>query len=132
MDYRVHTVGAIVAACGVGYLENKIGLQGNSLYLYSGAVVGGLLPDIDHPKSFTGRMILPLSDIIKEAVGHRTLTHSLLFAFIAGLIFSVYNIGFGAGVCIGILSHIILDLLTPKTTGVAFLYPFHKEYIKLL
>ncbi len=132
MDYRVHTVGAIVSAFGVGYLENKIGLQGHSLYLYGGAVIGGLLPDIDHPDSFLGSMISPLSELIIHAVGHRTFTHSLLFAFIAGLIFSVFKIAFGVGVLIGILSHIILDLLTPKTNGVAFLYPFHKEKIKIL
>ena len=74
----MHTVGAIAAACGVGYLESKIGLQGHSLHLYGGAVVGGLLPDIDHPDSKIGKMISPLSDFIISVVGHRTLTHSLL------------------------------------------------------
>lgn len=132
MKYKAHTVGAVVLTLGIIDLNNKIGLELNPLYLIGGAVFGGLLPDIDHPKSLLGSVIQPVSTIIKETIGHRTLTHSFLFIVITCLFASLFNISIGIGVGIGMLSHIILDLLTPETNGVAFLFPFYKKKIKLL
>ena len=42
------------------------------------AVFGGLLPDIDHPKSWVGRRLRPVSDLVAGLFGHRGVTHSLL------------------------------------------------------
>lgn len=131
MNYRAHTAGAVVSGCGVIYLFNQIGISINPLYIIGGAAIGGLIPDIDHPKSFLGSAIQPISTIIMETIGHRTITHSLLFLLIVSCAVAIFNIMLGVGVGIGILSHIILDLLTPKTNGVAFLYPFYKRKIKL-
>lgn len=132
MRYKAHTIGAVVLSVGIISLNIKIGLEFNPLYLVGGAVFGGLLPDIDHPKSLLGSAIQPVSTIIKETLGHRTLTHSILFLVITCFFTSLFNINIGIGIGLGILSHIILDLLTPETNGVAFLYPFYKKKIKLL
>ena len=42
------------------------------------AVAGSLLPDIDHPKSWAGRRLRPVSTLIAAVFGHRGVTHSLL------------------------------------------------------
>ena len=131
MNYRVHTLGAIASACGLIYIANKVGINVKPNIFIGGAVIGGLLPDIDCPTSMLGSSIKPLSEIIKATVGHRTLFHSVLFVFIVGALISIYNVTLGIGLALGIVSHIILDLLTPRTYGVAFLYPFYTKRIKL-
>lgn len=131
MDYITHTIGASAGAIGIVYLCKKFDIPVDALHFIGGAVVGGLLPDIDHPKSYLGNIIEPLSAIIMATCGHRTITHSLLFMAIVGGLASFYNISFGIGIAIGILSHIALDMITPGTNGVAFLYPFKKERIKI-
>src|SRR4051812_14632718 len=42
------------------------------------AVFGALLPDIDHPQSWVGRRIRPVSTALAAALGHRGITHSAL------------------------------------------------------
>lgn len=77
---------------------------------------GSLLPDIDHSGSKLGHLAKPISVILK----HRGFTHSLLFC----LICSIINPFIG----IGVLTHLILDFLTPK--GEQLLWPINKN-IKL-
>ncbi len=132
MLYKAHMVGAVASGCGEVYLSNKIGISTNALYIVAGAAIGGLIPDIDHPDSFVGNAIEPISKIIKDTIGHRTLTHSLLFLLIISFVTSLFNVMLGVGIGNGILSHIVLDILTPHTNGVAFLYPFCKKKLKLL
>ena len=44
----------------------------------AGAIIGSVLPDIDSPRSYIGR-VLPYASIpIERQWGHRTITHSLL------------------------------------------------------
>lgn len=69
---------------------------------------GSLLPDIDHEKSFVGRIFFPISHPINKKFGHRHITHSLILWFplsIIGLIFvkPLYWLGLGA------ISHLFLD-----------------------
>lgn len=132
MKYKAHTIGAVAFSFVFINLNKNIGLEINPIFFIGGAVVGGLLPDMDHPKSLLGSIVQPLSTIIKETIGHRTFTHSILFTLIIGFFISFFNINFGFGIGLGMLSHIILDLLTPNTYGVAFLYPFYKKKIRIL
>ena len=132
MNCTMHSFGAVVAACGIYYLGNKLGVELNPIYLVAGSVSGGLIPDIDHPKSKMGKMMQPISVLIMAIVGHRTLTHSLLFSIIIGILVGMINLSLGVGIFFGILSHIILDLLTSNTNGVAFLYPFYKKRIRVV
>lgn len=79
------------------------------------AVAGSLLPDIDHPKSWAGRRLRPVSDLVAAVFGHRGVTHSLLA--LAGcwavLRYGTLPRGWAAPVATGYLSHLLADLLTP-------------------
>jgi len=130
MTSEAHVIGAVVLGYGIVYFGKQMGIELQLLYFIGGSWIGGLLPDIDHPKSKFGRKIQPVSTMIFAMFGHRTFTHSLLFIAIIGLTISVLNISLGTGLIVGMTSHIILDLITPNTNGVAFLYPFNKKRIK--
>lgn len=88
------------------------------------AVMGALLPDIDHPKSWVGKRLRPLSTIIAAVLGHRGATHSLLAA--AGCAWLLFHDGtpraIVAPVLVGYLSHLAGDLLTPR--GLRLAWPF--------
>lgn len=80
------------------------------------AVAGSLLPDIDHPQSWAGRRLRPISTIIAAILGHRGATHSLLA--VAGCAWLLFHDGWSraivAPLLVGYLSHLAGDLLTPR------------------
>jgi len=91
-----------------------------------------LLPDIDHPESFIGRVFPFISKPILHKYGHRTVTHSLLaIGGVAVMMLPVLI--FASGMIYGALlaafaSHIFIDLF--NKAGVKLLSPFaQKEYI---
>lgn len=116
MEWSTHMLSGVVA----GYV-----VTGGD---YRGAIVGGIagvIPDIDEPNSKFGKILFPISYPLNNLVGHRTLTHSLLFAICLGLIFFVFTSPWIAyAVTAGIISHSIGDMLTGK---VKFLYPLNKS-----
>lgn len=128
MDYKTHLTGGVAFVIGTVYLSQKVNLNIQPLLLIGGATIGSLLPDIDHPKSYLGNKVPILPTLLYNTVGHRSLTHSLLFAAIMSALFGFIDISLGIGVFIGIISHILLDMLTPQ--GVSYLYPFKKKRIK--
>ena len=81
----------------------------------------GILPDIDHSKSFIGRKFKILSLIINFIFGHRKLFHSLFFALIIAFIIKLFFNNYYIPFFFGYISHIILDGLTIQ--GVYPLYP---------
>lgn len=102
--------------------------QGDWLHMVPGALLGALLPDIDHPSSIPGRLLRILSLPISKLCGHRGFTHSL----IAWLLLSITCYQWLAvqwpipsdllqAFLLGYISHLIADMLTPS--GVPFLWP---------
>lgn len=87
------------------------------------AVCGGLLPDIDHPKSWVGRRLRPISDIVARVFGHRGITHSLLAVLGCGWLLhqGVLPPRWAEPLVAGYLSHLLGDLLTPQ--GLRLLWP---------
>ncbi|MGV3041954.1 metal-dependent hydrolase [Staphylococcus rostri] len=87
------------------------------------AGIASIFPDICHTRSKIGRKLWLLSWIIKHLFGHRTLTHSILFiAMIYGLLYVIHTpIYYMISIICGMLSHVILDMLTPR--GVHLLFP---------
>jgi inner membrane protein len=79
------------------------------------AVLGSLLPDIDHPKSWVGKRVWPVSLVCSKLFGHRGLTHSLIA--IAGCLTllnsEILPLTVAAPLVVGYLSHLAADLLTP-------------------
>lgn len=110
---------------------NGLPITGHSSLI---AAVGGLLPDIDHPESVIGRRVKILSHPLSAIFGHRGMTHSLLAVIGIGavLVFMTSHSQYSqfnwmiAPLCIGYLSHILGDALTPS--GVPLFYPKKKTY----
>ena len=85
------------------------------------ALLGSLLPDIDHPKSWLGRRVRPVSSGLAAVLGHRGLTHSAAAA--AACIWSLHGGALkwvAAPLAVGYLSHLAADLLTPRGLRLAW------------
>ena len=147
MNNKTHKIGGICSGliASTMLFSNNVGVEGvlSSALIVSGATIGSLAPDIDHPESKVGRKFIlkPISIFINKVFGHRTITHSvvisifmtmillfstLLFSGIPNFIYSNLIIGF----CVGWFSHLLLDLLTVK--GIPVFYPFIKKKYSLL
>mgnify|MGYP001344715745 CR=1 FL=1 len=99
------------------------------------AILGAIIPDIDHPRSIIGKLFLPISIPLERRYGHRTITHSLIgwaissTIFAALVLFVVWILGFVSDLGFSILdlaprwvaafsisyfSHLVLDMLNPR------------------
>lgn len=132
---KTHVIGGVALACATATVcpslaPSSVGVLGTALFM-SGVSFGALLPDIDTNSTVSH---YPVFNVISffarflKIVHHRGVTHSLLmvifsllFGVITGAILGVGGFLFGAGMTIGIISHILLDMLNP--TGVQLLYP---------
>ncbi len=85
------------------------------------ALLGALLPDIDHPKSWLGRRVRPVSSGISAVLGHRGVTHSAVTVVICawGLLGASPR-WVAAPLAVGYLSHLAADLLTPRGLRLAW------------
>lgn len=121
MTGKTHaSCGFLVGALAIEYYETDLFI---SVTVVTLAIISSLLPDICHAQSKIGRRFKLISIIIRLLFGHRTFTHSILFvAIIAALLYMIQtpNYYLITIVC-GLLSHVILDMLTPR--GVKLLYP---------
>ncbi len=92
------------------------------------ALVGSLLPDIDHPKSWAGKRLGPLSSGIAAVVGHRGMTHSAVA--LAACTWCLLHSGTPRWVvsplAVGYLSHLAADLLTPG--GLRLAWPLRRTW----
>jgi inner membrane protein len=88
------------------------------------AVLGALAPDIDHPKSWIGKRLRPVSIMLAGILGHRGLSHSLFAVVGCGwlLLRSGWPAQVVAPLVVGYLSHLAADLLTPG--GLRLAWPF--------
>ncbi len=95
--------------------------------LILGGIVGSLLPDIDAPQSYVGKLCSPVSRVFgrlrkmqgKEEWQHRGIMHDAAI-YIAGLLLSYLYFSPLIGLFIGCLTHIFLDMFNPM--GVPFLF----------
>ena len=131
MMARTHLKAGFLTAIATNQLlfQGQVIYEPNIVVFYSATLIGSVLPDIDHPKSFIGRRIPFLPTILDKTVGHRTLTHSLVFLVSLIIVWFLSNNLFLRismfGLFLGSTSHILLDMITMK--GVALLYPFSKK-----
>lgn len=100
---------------------------GDWLHLLAGALLGALLPDIDHPRSYLGRLFRFISVPIYRLCGHRGFTHSLLAWLLIILFLTQLPNSYWLSdtliqaFLLGYLSHLVGDMLTAK--GIHFLWP---------
>jgi len=99
------------------------------------AILGSIIPDIDHPRSVIGKIFLLISVPLERRYGHRTITHSLIGWAISSAIFGVLvifviwilgfvsDLGFSisdlaprwiAAFSISYFSHLVLDMFNPR------------------
>ena len=96
------------------------------------AILGAIIPDVDHPKSIIGKILFPISLPLERRYGHRTMTHSLfgwaiftvIFAVLIGLISFLPQIStwgwadlplrWIAAFSISYFSHLILDMFNRR------------------
>ncbi len=124
-----HITGGIVLT-GIFTSFWDINILSKTWYLIT-CITFSLFPDIDHPKSFIGKIFKPISKYIDRNYGHRTITHGLIF-FIT-TIFIIYIIEktllkttvYTMIAFFAYLSHLILDMMTVK--GIPLLYPFKRN-----
>ena len=118
------------ASCGflIGmYFAKDYGVSLDSVVILSAAVTGSVVPDICHTKSYIGRRLPIISFIFSIIFGHRSFTHSLLFLLLNFMILDIIAVPtvFIVSYAVGILSHLILDMMTKK--GVSLFYPLKKR-----
>jgi inner membrane protein len=94
-------------------------------------ILGSLLPDIDHTKSWIGKSVYPIAKWLSRNYGHRTITHSIFFLIGIFLISLFIEKNFREDYSIStiiffsILSHLIFDMVT--LAGIPLFYPFYKN-----
>ncbi len=124
-----HIAGGIVFT-GIFCSFWNINIFSNPWYL-SLTVFSSLLPDIDHSRSIIGKMFLPISRYLDRNFGHRTITHSIIFALATYLLvylisaFSLKDMNFPMIFIFALSSHLIFDMLTVQ--GVPLFYPFKRN-----
>lgn len=121
MTGKTHaSCGLLVGALTIEYFHTDLF---TSITVITLAVISSLLPDICHPQSKIGRRFKLISFFIRMIFEHRTFTHSLLFiAIIVCLLYVIQTPSYYlVTIILGLLSHVILDMLTPR--GVKLFYP---------
>lgn len=88
---------------------------------------GSVLPDIDHPKSFIGKIFYFLSIPLNRKFGHRGLIHSILL-WLPIMVLGLYYFKPLGIIGIGVIFHIILDAW--NVAGVHLMKPLsEKTYV---
>ncbi|MDE0584724.1 metal-dependent hydrolase [Planococcus sp. A6] len=118
MTGKTHITGGIAASLAFAQVSHY-----EPAILLIGGVAGALIPDICHGSSKIGRSLPILSKLISTLFGHRTFTHSLLFLLLMTALFQAVlpNEALAAGILVGMISHIVLDMATKR--GVKLLFP---------
>lgn len=131
MTARGHLLFAVGCTLLVRHTELLPSLTTTPLWqLLPLALLGGLLPDLDHPRSLLGQWLPFLSRPLARLCGHRGFTHSLLATGLGiwGLQASLPGMpdGLKDALLIGYLSHLLGDLLTPA--GIPLLWPLRRRF----
>jgi inner membrane protein len=111
----------------LGYAVAKaVGADGFETAVF---VIGSIIPDIDHPQSFIGKVFYPISNPIYRRFGHRKLIHSVMIWMPVIFVFAlVWKPGIWFG--IGAITHCLMDCL--NITGVQLFTPLSNKVIVLL
>lgn len=125
MQYKSHLMlGAVTAAVAV-----RCDWMALDSLAVPACILGSLLPDMDHPRSYIGKRLQPLSGMIAKIFGHRGITHSL-FIIILGAWFLLDYLKspphWVTGLALGYLSHLLADFFTPA--GVPLLWPLKRKF----
>ena len=125
MVFSTHVAAAVLGAELVLIASGQPLMSREALEALAGAALVGPLADIDHPQSYIGRKLWPVSYAL-NAVGirHRTLTHSLLFLVFLFAVLQLLPLPAIVKLAIwtGYATHPLIDLLNPQ--GVVLFWPY--------
>lgn len=130
MNGITHAVVGLASGLAAAHFQQ---LVGTSIMVCAGAgLIGGLLPDIDHPKASISKYAVGVGGAARLFISHRGATHTLLFAaLLIGVLLVI-----GAPVwavtafAAGFLLHIVCDMVTPQ--GLRILRPLSGMTCRLL
>jgi inner membrane protein len=129
MQGTTHIIGGIAAAIAYSVATQP---QPNPALLVAAAVcggVGGLIPDIDHPRSKISNKLPILNSIVSFFFSHRGFFHTpILYLALWSLSIAILPpslASLASFVWLGTLSHLALDMLNQK--GVPLLFPFTRK-----
>lgn len=143
MTSKTHIASGILTILVFSYLKD----EPNFVLLLSGGILGSIIPDIDSPSSALSKQLpfisKPWSFIRKKSkkhkfktagniLEHRGITHTFLFITLLWCFFSIFELlsnPFITGLLLGILSHILTDMLNDK--GVPLLVPIYSKRIRI-
>ena len=133
MMAATHAAFAVLCYYVIAYFAR---LPIDSLMVLTFLIIGSLLPDIDHPRTFFIQQLYLFkhSKRLGKFVMHRGILHSILATLIATAVVWViavsYHLETLAVMCffLGFISHLAIDSLNPA--GIRWLQPFSKAKIK--
>ena len=133
MNYKTHINGGILVGLYVNLQMSNTSIISTGVFL-GGAVVGSILPDIDHKNSYIGRKAKTISKAINKFAGHRKVFHAplmylLLYSISLGIINDKLLLVGIKGLFLGVLSHLLLDSFT--IGGLPWFYPLSKKKFSL-
>lgn len=129
MNGRTHLLLGLAAGVAIAALAPlDVGLR---VGVIAAGGVGGLLPDIDHPRAIISGYLPGVGHSIRMIVSHRGPTHTLAFvALLCGLLVMASSpIWAVTAFAAGLISHIAADMLTPA--GVPVLLPLSHRSLRL-
>lgn len=144
MTYITHALGGAIAGVAVTSsmaVDDKVAVAA----VMTGAVLGSLLPDIDHTRSKISKSSAATqvaSYAVAAVTKHRGFFHTPLFIVMVAALLSMaiqfslsgaaYHIAWLAyiGLIPGMLSHLLLDTCNPG--GIMWLYPIKSKRFSLL
>ncbi|MVX65859.1 metal-dependent hydrolase [Clostridium chromiireducens] len=133
MNYKTHINGGILTGLYFSSQMTNSPIITSAAFV-GGALIGSILPDIDHRSSYIGRKTKVISKTINKLAGHRKLFHAplmylLLYSASSGMMINkLFLLGI-KGVFFGVLSHLILDSFT--IGGLPWFYPLSKKKFSL-
>ena len=142
MRWQTHLAAGAAAAGVICHAIEPTSIRCCALII--GSLGGALLPDIDCSESkiaTSSATTSCISVLLEDGFGHRGIVHTPFAMIIVSAIFYYWylmhqydgwGIGIvflGAGILIGYLTHLLLDMFTPY--GIMLLYPFSKNRISI-
>ena len=133
MNYKTHINGGILVGLYVNIQMINTSIISKGIFL-GAAVVGSILPDIDHKNSYIGKKAKTVSKTISKLAGHRKLFHAplmylLSYSISIGMINDKLLLACIKGLFLGVLSHLFLDSFT--IGGLPWFYPLSKKKFSL-
>ncbi|WP_442601544.1 metal-dependent hydrolase [Paenibacillus sp. KN14-4R] len=127
MLQKTHSLAGLLAAESVVLSMNQPLLSWEAAAALMIGCIAGPLADIDKQGSTMAKILFPLSALLRILkVRHRTMTHSILFLIVLGLLLSPVPSLYKWSFIIAYASHPLIDLLNVQ--GVALLWPFKLKF----